>query len=57
MDKFKLNIETNHATLAGHTMMHELEYAGMQGALGSIDANTVTCSSAGTPTSSQPITI
>ena len=40
MDKFKLNIETNHATLAGHTMMHELEYAGMQGALGSIDANT-----------------
>ena len=37
---FKLNIETNHATLAGHTMQHELEYAGMQGALGSIDANT-----------------
>ena len=39
-DSFKLNIETNHATLAGHEMMHELEYAGMQGALGSIDANT-----------------
>ena len=39
-DKFKLNIETNHATLAGHEMMHELEYAGMQGGLGSIDANT-----------------
>ena len=37
---FKLNIETNHATLAGHEMMHELENAGMQGALGSIDANT-----------------
>ncbi|MFG0264568.1 MAG: xylose isomerase, partial [Rhodopirellula sp. JB055] len=37
---FKLNIETNHATLAGHTMMHELDYAGMQGGLGSIDANT-----------------
>jgi xylose isomerase len=36
----KLNIETNHATLAGHTMMHELEYAGSQGFLGSIDANT-----------------
>ena len=36
----KMNIETNHATLAGHTMMHELEYAGMQGFLGSIDANT-----------------
>lgn len=40
MDHFKLNIETNHATLAGHTMMHELDYAGHQGALGSIDANT-----------------
>jgi xylose isomerase len=40
LDHFKLNLETNHATLAGHTMMHELEYAGMQDALGSIDANT-----------------
>jgi xylose isomerase len=40
MDHFKLNLETNHATLAGHTMMHELDYAGIQGALGSIDANT-----------------
>jgi xylose isomerase len=39
-DVVKLNIETNHATLAGHTMMHELEYASMQDALGSIDANT-----------------
>ena len=39
-ESFKLNLETNHATLAGHTMMHELEYAGMQGMLGSIDANT-----------------
>ena len=37
---FKLNIETNHATLAGHTMQHELETAGAAGALGSIDANT-----------------
>lgn len=36
----KLNVETNHATLAGHTMMHELEYASIQDALGSIDANT-----------------
>ena len=36
----KLNIETNHATLAGHTMMHEMVYASIQGALGSIDANT-----------------
>jgi len=39
-DHVKLNIETNHATLAGHTMMHELVYSSMQGALGSIDANT-----------------
>jgi len=39
-DSFKLNVETNHATLAGHTMMHELEYAASQGMLGSIDANT-----------------
>jgi len=36
----KLNLETNHATLAGHTMEHELETAGAAGALGSIDANT-----------------
>ena len=36
----KLNLETNHATLAGHTMQHELETAGAAGALGSIDANT-----------------
>ena len=40
LDHFKLNIETNHATLAGHTMQHELEVAGSAGALGSIDANT-----------------
>ncbi|MBI2804893.1 MAG: xylose isomerase [Planctomycetes bacterium] len=40
LDKdFKLNIETNHATLAGHTMMHELAYASSFGMLGSIDAN------------------
>ena len=37
---FKLNVETNHATLAGHEMMHELEVAIDSGALGSIDANT-----------------
>lgn len=40
LDHFKLNIETNHATLAGHTMQHELEVAGASNALGSIDANT-----------------
>jgi xylose isomerase len=39
MDDFKLNIETNHATLAGHTMQHELEVAAAVGMLGSIDAN------------------
>jgi xylose isomerase len=39
-DSIKMNIETNHATLAGHSMQHELEYAGAQGFLGSIDANT-----------------
>ena len=32
---FKLNLETNHATLAGHTMQHELEVAIAAGALGS----------------------
>jgi xylose isomerase len=36
---FKLNIETNHATLAGHTMQHDLTVAIAAGALGSIDAN------------------
>jgi xylose isomerase len=36
---FKFNIETNHATLAGHTFQHEIEVAGAQGMLGSIDAN------------------
>ncbi len=39
LNDFKLNIETNHATLAGHTMQHELEVAIAAGALGSIDAN------------------
>lgn len=36
---FKLNIETNHATLAGHTVVHELQVARHANALGSIDAN------------------
>jgi xylose isomerase len=40
LDKdFKLNIEVNHATLAGHTFMHELQVASDAGLLGSIDAN------------------
>ena len=37
---FKFNIETNHATLAGHTFQHEIEVAASQKMLGSIDANT-----------------
>lgn len=36
---FKLNIEVNHATLAGHTFQHELQVAADAGLLGSIDAN------------------
>lgn len=40
LDKdFKLNIETNHATLAQHSMDHELQVAADAGMLGSIDAN------------------
>ncbi|MGH7947407.1 MAG: xylose isomerase, partial [Opitutaceae bacterium] len=36
---FKFNVETNHATLAGHSFQHEIEVAASQGMLGSIDAN------------------
>ncbi len=39
VDHLKLNIEANHATLAGHTLHHELEFAAANGILGSIDAN------------------
>jgi xylose isomerase len=39
-DHVKMNIETNHATLAGHSIEHEMDYAGAQGFLGSVDANT-----------------
>lgn len=38
-DHFKINIEANHATLAGHTFEHELHVARINGMLGSIDAN------------------
>ena len=38
-DDFKLNLEVNHATLAGHTFEHELQVAVDAGMLGSIDAN------------------
>lgn len=39
LNDFKLNIEVNHATLAGHTFQHELQIAADAGMLGSIDAN------------------
>jgi len=39
MEDFKLNIEVNHATLAGHTFTHELQVAADAGLLGSMDAN------------------
>ena len=39
LDYFKLNLEANHATLAGHTFDHELNVARNYNALGSIDAN------------------
>lgn len=40
LDKdFKMNIEANHATLAGHTFQHELRISAINGMLGSIDAN------------------
>jgi xylose isomerase len=39
LEDFKLNIEVNHATLAGHTFQHELQVAADAGMLGSIDAN------------------
>jgi xylose isomerase len=38
-DDFALNLEVNHATLAGHTFEHELQVAASAGMLGSIDAN------------------
>ena len=39
LNDFKLNVEVNHATLAGHTFTHELQVAADAGLLGSIDAN------------------
>lgn len=38
-DHFKLNLEANHATLAGHTFEHEIRTAAINGMLGSLDAN------------------
>ncbi len=39
LDDFKINIEVNHATLAGHTFAHEIQVAADAGVLGSLDAN------------------
>jgi len=39
LNDFKLNVEVNHATLAGHTFTHELQAAADAGLLGSMDAN------------------
>src|ERR1044072_5237316 len=39
LNDFKINIEVNHATLAGHTFSHELQVAADNGVLGSVDAN------------------
>ena len=39
LDDFKINIEVNHATLAGHTFQHELQVAADADVLGSLDAN------------------
>lgn len=39
INDFKINIEVNHATLAGHTFQHELQIAADAGVLGSLDAN------------------
>lgn len=39
LNDFKLNLEVNHATLAGHTFQHELQVAVDAGLLGSMDAN------------------
>ncbi len=38
-NNFKLNVEANHATLAGHTFQHDLTVASSSGMLGSVDAN------------------
>jgi xylose isomerase len=39
LENFKINIEANHATLAGHTFQHELRWCRTNGVLGSVDAN------------------
>ena len=53
-DHVKMNIETNHATLAGHSVEHEMDYAGAQGSSVRSTPTWATCSWAGTRTSSPP---
>ena len=38
-EDFKINVEANHATLAGHSFAHELQMCADAGLLGSVDAN------------------
>jgi xylose isomerase len=52
--EFKFNVETNHASLAKHTMGHELEYASMNGCSAASTPTAATRCSGGTPTSSPP---
>jgi xylose isomerase len=49
----KVNIETGHAVLAGHSFEHEIATASALGIFGSVDATGTTTSRAGTPTSSR----
>lgn len=54
---FKLNIETNHATLAGHTMQHELEVAGARARSARLTPIPAMSCWAGTRTNSRPASI
>ena len=53
-DYVKMNIETNHATLAGHTVEHEMDYAGARVSWVRSTPIRATCCWAGTPTNSPP---
>jgi len=56
LDKdFKLNIETNHAQLAGFPVFHELTVAMEHGMVGGVDVNEAPAETAGTPTASLAI--
>jgi xylose isomerase len=53
VDEYRVNIEVNHATLAGHSFHHEVAYAVDNGIFGSVDANRGDPRTGGTPTSSR----